>query len=119
MKKIVMLLAILLVGTVSFAQEVHKPTYEQKGDLIEATLYHDNGVVAQTGYYTQDNKLEGEWISYDTHGIKTAEAYYSNGEKVGTWTFYNGDTKKEVTYDNSRITAVKTWEVTDTRVVTN
>lgn len=114
-----MIMAILLVGTLSFAQEENKPIYELKGDLIEATLFHANGAVAQTGFYTKDNKLEGMWVSYDATGNKTAVAYYYEGEKVGTWTFYNGDTKKEVTYENSRIAAVKTWEVTDTRVVTN
>ncbi|MEL6810582.1 MAG: nicotinic acid mononucleotide adenyltransferase [Bacteroidota bacterium] len=119
MRNLLMLLAICLVGTVSFAQENNKPTYELKGDIIEATLYHDNGVVAQTGYYTKENKLEGQWISYDAQGNKTAVAYYNNGEKVGTWTFYNGDEMKEVRYQDSRIAEVKTWKATGTRVVVN
>ncbi len=40
----------------------------KKGILWQ--LYHDNGQVAQTGFYTLDNKLEGEWISYDAVGKK-------------------------------------------------
>lgn len=119
MKKVVMLMTILLVGTVSFAQEIQKPTYTLQGDIIEATLYHDNGAVAQTGFYTKANKLQGEWVSYDANGNKTAVAYYNNGDKVGTWMFYNGNEKKEVTYADSKIAEVKTWTVTDTRVVIN
>lgn len=119
MKKVFVIIAILLVGTISIAQEIHKPTYTIKGDLIEAVIYHDNGIIAQTGYYTKDNKLEGEWISYDVQGNKTAEANYNNGVKVGTWMFYNGTEKKEVTYKDARIAEVKTWTITDTRVVSN
>lgn len=85
--------------------------------LIEATLYHDNGEIAQTGFYTEQNKLQGEWISYDAEGNTTAVAQYDNGKKVGVWKFYQGDTMKEVTYTNAKIAKVKTWESKDTRVV--
>ena len=87
--------------------------------LLKPTLYHENGAVAQTGFYTEDNKLQGEWISYDVKGNKTAVAQYDNGNKVGTWIFYQGNNKKEVTYTDSRISKVNTWEKTGTQVVTN
>ncbi|EDM45581.1 hypothetical protein SCB49_07227 [unidentified eubacterium SCB49] len=96
-----------------------KNSYVQNGDVIETVLYHDNGVVAQTGTYNLDNKLEGEWISFDTEGNKTAKAQYSNGEKVGTWFFYQGKEMKEVTYTDSRIAEVVTYAIEDTRVVSN
>lgn len=121
MKRIIALLVILIAANTAFAQECKKTCkksdYVMVDGLIKAKLFHDNGVVAQTGYYNEDNKLQGEWISYDTEGNKTAMAYYENGEKVGTWTFYQGDQRKEVTYDDSRITNVKTWKVVDTRIV--
>jgi len=93
--------------------------YVLSNGLIEATLYHDNGKIAQTGSYTKENKLQGEWVSYDANGNKTAVGQYNNGEKVGTWLFYQGNTQKEVVYNDSKIAQVKTWEVTDTRVVAN
>lgn len=124
MKNMLSLLVVCFLANVAIAQQCTK-TYKTNAkdkyvlvdDLIEATLYHDNGAIAQTGYYTKDNKLQGEWVSYDANGKKTAVAQYNNGEKVGTWKFYQGETLKEVTYTNSRIAKVKTWEAKDTRVV--
>lgn len=118
MKKLVLLVAVVLSVTTVMAQDISN-TYELKGESISATLYHENGVIAQTGQYSKDNKLQGEWISFDSEGNKTAIAYYENGQKVGTWLFYQGDSIKEVTYTDSRIAEVKTWEVTNTQVVSN
>ena len=119
MKKLMMILALVLVVPMSFGQEEKKDTYVLEGDQIVATLYHANGVIAQQGFYTKKGVLDGQWISFDAKGNKTAVAYYDQGVKVGTWTFYAGDIKKEVTYDQSKIAEVKTWTVTDTRVVSN
>ena len=131
MKKIILLLAFVLCANLAFAQNCKavcktkvklcepKNSYVLNGDLIEATLYHDNGAIAQTGFYTLDNKLQGKWISYNTKGEKTAVANYENGAKVGTWIFYHGDTMKEVHYESSKIAEVKTWTNTDTKVGVN
>ncbi|MEM7186685.1 MAG: hypothetical protein AAF466_08500, partial [Bacteroidota bacterium] len=127
----VLLLVLALSANVAFAQACKKicktkitncepkNIYVLNGDLIEATLYHENGKVAQTGFYTLENKLHGEWISYNDNGEKTAVASYDNGAKVGTWVFFHGDTMKEVSYESSKIAEVKTWTVTDTKVVVN
>ena len=121
MKNFIVLLVIVLAVNTATAQKCDKSpkedTYELSGEWIKATLYHENGVVAQTGYYTLDNKLQGEWTSYDMSGSKPAVAHYNNGKKVGTWLFYQGDTMKEVTYSDSRITEVKTWKHKDSRIV--
>lgn len=122
MKKIVLLVVVALMANVTFAQDCKKvcevkDSYTVKGELVEAILYHNNGKIAQTGTYTMDGQQEGEWMSFDAEGNKTAKANYKNGEKVGTWYFYNGDEKKEVTYADSRIAKVQTWKTTDTRVV--
>jgi len=118
MKMLFTLCAIFLAGQIGVAQDKVQDQFVKEGDRISATLYHDNGVVAQTGFYTLDNKLEGEWISYDALGNKTAVAHYQNGEKVGTWFFYQGDEIKEVKYKESRIAQVTSFKVSDTRVVT-
>jgi antitoxin component YwqK of YwqJK toxin-antitoxin module len=119
MKKLIVIVVVLLSIGITNAQEINKDTYVLHGDVIEANLYHDNGTIAQTGFYTKDNKLQGEWISYDINGVKTAVANYSNGKKVGVWKFFNGDEMKEVMYKNSKIVEVKTWAVKSTRVVSN
>ena len=125
MKNILSLLVLCLFANIAVAQQcsktcskdVKKDKYVVVDDLIKATLYHDNGAIAQTGFYTKENKLQGEWVSYDANGKKLAVAQYDNGNKVGTWKFYQGDTMKEVTYANSKIAKVNTWEAKDTRVV--
>jgi len=131
MKRLILVLVVLFSANVMVAQSCKmkascktktvckKDTYVLNNGLIEATLFHKNGVVAQTGFYTEDNKLQGEWISFDIKGNKTAIANYNNGDKVGTWTFYQGAIQKEVIYMDSRISKVNTWEKTETRMVTN
>lgn len=120
MKKIIVLLVLVFTANVAFAQScVKKDSYVLNGDVIEATLYHENGAIAQTGFYTKENKLDGEWISFDANGNKTAVATYKNGEKVGVWKFYNGNEMKEVTYSGSKIAQLKTWEHTEKQVVSN
>ena len=106
----------LLIDT---STDLREQLLDAKCKQIDAVLYHDNGVVAQKGSYTKTGKLDGKWLSFNPAGTLTAEAYYNKGQKVGTWTFYNGNTKKEVTYTDSRIGEVTTWTLTDSRVVSN
>lgn len=120
MKKIALLLVLVFGFVTAQAQEkIKKNTYIKNGDLIEATLHYDNGVVSQTGFFTKDGKVTGEWISYSKQGEKTATAHYDNGVKVGKWFFWNNDTLTEVDYKDSRIAAVSTWKNEDSRVVSN
>lgn len=125
MKKFILIFTVILSASTLYAQDCKK-SCEGKQDkfvlengLIKATLFHYNGKVAQKGFYTEDNKLQGEWISFDTDGNRTAVAQYDAGNKVGTWLFYQGEDMKEVIYTDSRISKVKTWKITDTRVVNN
>ena len=100
MKKILLLVVVFL--SVSFAQAQNdKNEYVVDGDLIKATLYHSNGEVAQTGYYTKENKLHGEWLSFNAQGEKTVSANYDNGKKVGKWIHWIDGVRKEVNYVNN------------------
>ncbi|RFN59513.1 toxin-antitoxin system YwqK family antitoxin [Marixanthomonas ophiurae] len=123
MKNIITLLALVAIVAIGTAQEKNnKDKYVLTGldgNVVEATLYHDNGVVAQTGFYTLDNKLQGKWVSYDTNGNKTAIAEYDKGKKVGSWVFFQGETIKEVTYMNSKIAKVNTFKKDNTQIVSN
>lgn len=115
---IILLVAVFTISAVQ-AQEKVKNTYVDKGDVIEATLYFENGVVSQQGFYTKDGKLTGDWTSFNREGKKIAEAAYDQGKKVGTWFFWKGDTLTEVTYSDSKIASVNTWKNEGTRVVSN
>lgn len=109
MKKSVLFLFALLLGMASFSQEKRDLKLNEKAEVIEVTYYHDNGVISQTGAYTLDGKLQGEWFSYDKEGNKIVEANYDNGKKVGTWFYWNMDTLKEVDYRQNAIAKVVQW----------
>ena len=79
--------------------------------LIEVVYYHDNGVVGQTGTYTADGKLQGEWLSFDTEGKKIISANYDNGKKVGKWFYWTKETVKEVDYNTNVIASLKESEI--------
>jgi antitoxin component YwqK of YwqJK toxin-antitoxin module len=107
MKKSVLFYFALLITVVSFAQQKRDLKLNKDTNLIEVVYYHDNGVVSQTGTYTADGKLQGEWLSFNTEGKKVVSANYDNGKKVGKWFYYNGNTVKEVDYSTNAIASVK------------
>jgi antitoxin component YwqK of YwqJK toxin-antitoxin module len=111
MKKSILVSIAFLFTVVSFAQDKRDLKLNKNTNLIEVVYYHDNGVVSQTGAYTTDGKLQGEWLSFDTAGKKQVSASYDNGKKVGKWFYWNDTTLKEVDYTNNKIANVSEWEV--------
>ncbi|MEZ4801270.1 MAG: nicotinic acid mononucleotide adenyltransferase [Gelidibacter sp.] len=109
MKKSILFLFALVITVVSFGQQKRELKLNKETDLIEVTYYHDNGVVSQTGYYTLDGKLQGEWLSFDTEGNKVVSANYDNGKKVGKWFYWNNNTLKEVDYTRNSIAGINEW----------
>ncbi|WP_242202982.1 toxin-antitoxin system YwqK family antitoxin [Aestuariivivens insulae] len=102
MKKLFLLFAFLIT-VVAFAQDKQKRELKLNKDtnLIEVVYYHDNGVVSQTGFYTLDGKLQGEWLSFNKEGKKTVSANYDNGKKVGKWIYWIDGEKKIVNYTDN------------------
>ncbi len=117
--KNILIIAVLLFTSVSFAQKERALELNKTTDLIDVVYYHDNGMISQTGSYTIDGKLQGDWLSYDTNGKKIVYAQYDNGKKVGTWYFYQKDVLQEVNYTNNRIVEVTTWNDKRSQVVSN
>ncbi|MFT4800832.1 MAG: antitoxin component YwqK of YwqJK toxin-antitoxin module [Flavobacteriaceae bacterium] len=115
--KLKYLFIVLLFSSVGVIAQEKQDEFTEKGDLINATLYHDNGIVSQTGFYNKEGNLHGDWISFDNKGLKTAVAKYNNGEKVDTWFFYQDKLISEVTYANSRVSKIKTWEPANVNIV--
>lgn len=87
-----------------YAQDV-EPTFEKQGNKVKATYFHENGEVAQQGFFLNE-KLEGEWKMFNNEGEKIAMGNYSKGVKTGKWLFWEGDIVKEVKFDNNRIAGV-------------
>ncbi|WP_296381093.1 nicotinic acid mononucleotide adenyltransferase [Winogradskyella sp.] len=113
MNKKVLLLFALFISMVSFAQQERKLELNKDTNLIDVTYYHDNGVVSQTGFYTLDGKLQGEWLSFDTEGKKSISANYDNGKKVGKWFYWIDKTLKEIDYTNNAIVSIIEWQKDD------
>jgi antitoxin component YwqK of YwqJK toxin-antitoxin module len=118
MKNTFFLLAFL-VSVVSFAQHERDLKLNENANLIDVTYYHDNGVVSQTGAYTLDGKLQGEWLSFDAQGEKLVSANYDNGKKVGKWFYWIDTTLKEVDYSENVIASVMEYEVKGTLALRN
>lgn len=108
MKNLVVV-ALMMISAISFAQNERTLKLNQDTNTIEVVYYHDNGQISQTGAYTLDGKLHGEWLSFDTKGEKTVSATYDNGKKVGKWFYWNDNTLKEVDYSNNAIASVSEW----------
>ena len=119
MKKNVLFLVAFLIAVVSFGQQKRDLKLNKDTNLIEVVYYHDNGVVSQTGAYTLDGKLQGEWLSFDAAGNKVVSASYDNGKKVGKWFYWNDKTLKEVDYTNNAIVSVSEWTNTSSLAVRN
>lgn len=118
MKNLICLLAFL-VTVVSFGQQEKDLKLNEDTGLIEATYYHDNGAISQTGTFSQDGKLQGVWLSFDTEGNKLVSANYDNGKKVGKWFYWKGKTLKEVDYVDNEIVNVNEWADASSVAVSN
>lgn len=110
MKKNMFILFACFISMVSLAQKERVLKLNNETNLIEVTYYHDNGAVSQTGAYTLDGKLQGEWLSFDAEGNKTVLANYDNGKKVGKWFYWTKETVKEVDYTTNVIANLKESE---------
>jgi antitoxin component YwqK of YwqJK toxin-antitoxin module len=106
--KNLMILGVMMVSMIAFAQQV-KPKFSKLEDgKVKATYFHENGEVAQKGFFVNE-KRHGEWISYDIKGQKTAQAEFNNGDKTGKWFIWNSDKLTQVDYINNQIASVNTW----------
>lgn len=107
MKGITLVFALFLSVIIN-AQEI-KPVFEQDGDRIKATYFHDNGRVSQEGYFL-NGKLHGEWKIFGEDGKKIAMGDYSEGKKTGKWFFWDAKKLKEVDFVDSKIANVTEWD---------
>ncbi|MDB4289514.1 nicotinic acid mononucleotide adenyltransferase [Flavobacteriaceae bacterium] len=110
MKKYI-LIALVFIGTLAYAQNTNQPKLEAKGDVTLATYFYENGAIQQEGTFDKKGKLEGLWTSYDFKGNKLSQGNYSNGIKTGKWFFWTENSLKEVDFVNSKIMNVNEWNL--------
>lgn len=108
MKNLVVVLMMLCVGF-TYAQKERTLKFNKSKQLIEVVYYYDNGNVSQTGYYTTDGKLHGDWFSYSQEGEKTVAAKYNKGKKVGKWFYWSNNELREVNYSENSVDDVSEW----------
>lgn len=108
MKNLIIAVVLLLSVTV-FSQEQKVDYKKTDNNLVQATYYFadNNTIVEREGFFNEDGKLHGVWVSYDLDGNKTIVANYNNGVKVGVWMYFKGDKVNVVTYNNNKITNVE------------
>lgn len=97
---------VLVCVFAGYAQQEKKLVLNEETNLIEATFYHDNGMISQKGTFNLDRKLHGQWTSYDEKGQKVALGTYINGVKSGKWLFWEGDKQTEVEYRDNLIATI-------------
>jgi antitoxin component YwqK of YwqJK toxin-antitoxin module len=105
--KNMMIAGIMLVSSLTFAQEV-KTKYEINGLEVKTTYYYDNGQVKQEGNYL-NGKPNGKWVAYNEDGTKQAIGEFESGAKKGKWFFWSESSLTEVDFSDSRIVEVKKW----------
>jgi antitoxin component YwqK of YwqJK toxin-antitoxin module len=104
-----LLFFVAFITTMALAAQAPEPTYKKQGDLVKATLFYDNGAVAQTGFYMA-GKLHGEWTMFTKEGNKLAMGSYNLGVKTGKWFFWEGQALKEVDFINNKMAAITQWD---------
>lgn len=100
-----LLLALALVFSVTLSAQENKPTFVQEGDMVKATYYHDNGNIAQVGYYLND-KLHDQWVMFDEEGKRIAMGRYHMGKRTGKWFFWHQNDLKEVDFEDNKVVNV-------------
>jgi len=118
MKNATLFLLLVICGSTLVAQNVKTENFVKVDNRIEAEYFHDNGVLAQTGSYNAKNQLDGLWSSYNDQGYKLSQGHYSNGKKVGIWTFFQDEKLVLVAFENSRVVQVTDLKISDNPVVT-
>lgn len=106
MFRTVVIAIALLTATLGYSQGKVEKKFNKETNLVEATYFHDNGMVSQEGTFNIKGKLHGEWASYNREGQKISMGTYVNGVRTGTWYFWANDTLKEVEFSDNQIASV-------------
>jgi antitoxin component YwqK of YwqJK toxin-antitoxin module len=106
--KTILSIVMGLCGALYMQAQGATPVYEKDGEMVKATFYHENGAIAQQGYFLND-KLHGDWVMYDVSGKKVAAGQYQFGVKTGKWFFWNEEDLQEVDYNDNQIVSVVRW----------
>ena len=105
MKKFLFLIGLIFTFTVKAQKAIYT---DNDGDgVIEYVLRNDDGIVLETGFYYNKQKVK-TWTSYYPDGKKQYVARFKNGVRHGLWAMYDqsGKVVFEVIYkDGKKVSA--------------
>ena len=110
MKKIIISLIFVITCNISFAQGTKNQKIEPIGDLLEVTIYYDDGAIMQHGFMTKEHELHASWESYYANGNRKCVAIYDHGKKVGTWYYWYDNKITKVQYENNKVIGVEDFD---------
>lgn len=115
---IVILMLVLGINTLDAQILVKEPPVEYfkvKRQLIGYKKYHDNGQMAESGYY-KFGRPHGVWTCFDKDGKVVTQARYERGVKHGLWYFWDSQGKIlcEIRYDYGVVLSAKQFDVRGT-----
>ena len=119
MKKVLFIVFFVLFGSSVFAQnqsvirEEYFPNGELKlqllevgNDLIQATYFHENGLIAQKGFF-KNKKLFGYWETFDVEQNKISSGFFSENIKIGMWNYWKDEEIIQIiSYSNNSMVAI-------------
>lgn len=117
--KALMTVALMMMGSLLFAQEVRTEMYENGqvkaqytvfGNHVDVVAYYENGQIKETGSYL-NNKPNGQYRQYDVAGVLISAGEFVNGKREGIWLFRagDGDMLYQVDYVNNTRASVEKW----------
>ena len=85
--------------------------FDSLGNVINAMIYNENGIITGKGIITKEGKREGEWNFFYEGGSVKAKGRYSNNLETGKWNYYTVDGKVEQTgsYKTGKYDGLWTW----------
>ena len=105
MKNFLLILALIIGVSVNGQNATYT---DNDGDgVIEYVLKNNEGVVLETGFYYNRQKVR-TWTAYYSDGKKQTVARFKNGLRHGLWSMYdqNGKVVFEVVYkDGKKVSA--------------
>lgn len=93
--------------------------YDNDGDILNAKIYSDKGVMLSEGIIDIEGNRNGGWKDfYEDESLK-AEGQYTANRRSGNWSFYNrsGRVIQTGVYNNGRVDGLWRWYYDDGSVL--
>ena len=101
------MLSVVLMSSTVWAANPPQDLFEVEGNQVKKTSFYENGAVKEVGFFL-NNKLDGQWVSYDSKGDIKTIAFYKEGKKDGVWTYVKESKVISVVYKDNELVEAKT-----------